>query len=71
MDTHLNQQKQEWWAAKWMHGERYPLGNMPPEMLANFKAKVIARMAPLKQADGFHERWRVICVFGRKVGNSV
>lgn len=58
--------EQEWWAAKWMHGERYPLENMPPEMLANFKAEVMTRMASLKQADGFHERWRVTCVFGSK-----
>lgn len=58
--------EEEWWAAKWMHGERYPLENMPPEMLTNFKAEIFARMAPLKQADGFHERWRVVCAFGNK-----
>lgn len=58
--------EQEWWNAKWMHGERYPLENMPPDMLASFKAEVLARLAPLKQDDGFHERWRVTCVFGEK-----
>jgi hypothetical protein len=58
--------EQEWWRAKWMHGERYPLENMPPDMLASFKADVLARMAALKQGDGFHECWRVIYVFGSK-----
>lgn len=58
--------EQEWWQAKWMHGERYPLENMPPDMLAGFKAEVIERMSPLKQSDGFHERWRVLCTLGRK-----
>lgn len=58
--------EQEWWAAKWMHGERYPLENMPPEMLASFQTEVMARLAPLKQPDGLHERWRVLCMFGCK-----
>jgi len=60
--------EQEWWHAKWMHGERYPLENMPSEMLAQFKDDVMAHMAPLKQNDGFHERWYVLCIFGNKLG---
>ncbi len=62
---------EEWWHAKWMHGERYPLENMPPDMLASFKADVMARISSLKQDDGFHERWRVSCVFGNKPKHNV
>lgn len=31
-------------------------------------SQVMARMASLKQADEFHERWQITCVFGKKSG---
>lgn len=58
--------EQEWWDARWTHGERYPLENMPPAMLERFKTEVFRRMASLKQADGYHEKWRIYCVLGHK-----
>ncbi len=57
---------EEWWAAKWTHGARRPLEGMPPAILREFVAVVNARMTPLRQADGFHERWRILCVLGTK-----
>ena len=61
--------EQEWWSAKWTHGARYPLERMQPEVLAQFKAEAFARLAPLKQPDGFHEHWRVLAVVGMKSGH--
>lgn len=56
----------EWWASKWTHGARYPLERMPPEVLERFKAEALARLRPLRQPDGFHERWRIRCVTGKR-----
>ncbi|GIK36964.1 MAG: hypothetical protein BroJett011_07970 [Chloroflexota bacterium] len=56
----------EWWRAKWTHGARYPLERMSPEVLDQFKAEVLARLEPLKEADGFHEQWQLVCLLGRK-----
>ncbi|GLV55285.1 methyltransferase [Dictyobacter sp. S3.2.2.5] len=58
--------EQEWWEARWTHGERYPLENMPPLMLERFKAEVFKRMAALKQSDGYHEKWRIYCVLAHR-----
>lgn len=57
---------EEWWAAKWTHGARRPLEVMPPGMLRAFIAEVDERLAPLREADGYHERWRIVCMRGRK-----
>lgn len=60
------QDEQEWWASRWTHGSRYALENMPPDILASFQSEVFARLAPLKQPDGFHNRWRQIFTIGTK-----
>lgn len=62
----IYQDEQEWWASRWTHGSRYALENMPPEILASFQSEVFARLAPLKQLDGFHNRWRQIFTIGTK-----
>lgn len=56
----------EWWASKWTHGARYPLERMPPAVLERFKAEALERLHPLRRPDGFHERWRIRCVMGRR-----
>lgn len=56
----------EWWAARWTHSARRPLEAIPPELLQDFKAEVLARMMALKQMDGYHERWRIRCLLARK-----
>lgn len=63
--------EQEWWEARWTHGERYPLENMPAPMLDRFKAEVFTRMAALKQADGYHEKWRIYCVLAHKGSDAI
>ena len=60
------QDEQEWWASRWTHGSRYALEHMPTAILASFQAEVFARLAPLKQADGFHNRWRQLFTVGTK-----
>jgi ubiquinone/menaquinone biosynthesis C-methylase UbiE len=56
----------EWWAAKWSHGARRLLEQMPPEILPGFVSETQQQLAPLRQADGFHERWRIICIQGTR-----
>ncbi|GER90398.1 methyltransferase [Dictyobacter vulcani] len=58
--------EEEWWKAKWTHGERYPLENMPAEMLKQFRPEVLERIKELQQPDGYHEKWRIHCVIGQK-----
>lgn len=53
--------EEEWWAAKWMHGSRRPLEAMPPDILSAFAAEVKSRVARLREPDGLHERWRIVC----------
>lgn len=48
---------QQWWNAKWTHGTRYSLEHMAPEVLAQFKTDVFARLQEEQQPDGIHERW--------------
>jgi O-methyltransferase/aklanonic acid methyltransferase len=57
---------EEWWAAKWTHGTRRPLEAMPESLRAAFIQDVTARMAPLRQPDGYHELWRVNCLLATK-----
>jgi ubiquinone/menaquinone biosynthesis C-methylase UbiE len=56
----------EWWAAKWTHGTRRPLEAMPESLRAAFIQDVTARMAPLRQPDGYHQLWRVTCLLAAK-----
>lgn len=49
---------QEWWDSKWTHGTRYHLEQMAPEVLAQFKGEVFARLEQEAQADGIHETLR-------------
>lgn len=58
--------EQEWWEAQWTDAARFPLENMPPEVLEQFKAEVFQRMASLKQPDGLHSRRRAGSVVGTK-----
>jgi ubiquinone/menaquinone biosynthesis C-methylase UbiE len=59
----------EWWGAKWTHGDRYPLERMEPEILDKFKSEVFTKIQLLKQPDGFHELWRILYVLGTKPYN--
>jgi ubiquinone/menaquinone biosynthesis C-methylase UbiE len=61
--------EEEWWAAKWTHGARRPLEDMPPEVLREFVAEVSGRLGALREADGFHERWRIVCVLASRPAN--
>lgn len=58
--------EREWWSSKWTHGARYPLERMTPEILERFTSEAFAKLAPLKQSDGFHERWRVLSITGTR-----
>jgi ubiquinone/menaquinone biosynthesis C-methylase UbiE len=60
--------EEEWWAAKWTHGARRPLEGMPPEILREFATEVEGRLGALRvrEAGGFHERWRIVCVVATK-----
>ena len=49
---------QEWWDARWTHGPRYHLEHMAPEVLAQFKEEVFARLVQEEQADGIRETLR-------------
>lgn len=67
VDVHVEQEQAEfvyasaeqWWEAKWTHGTRYSLEHMAPEVLAQFKAEVFARLQEILQADGIHEGWNL------------
>ncbi|GAC1304565.1 MAG: hypothetical protein NVSMB27_43660 [Ktedonobacteraceae bacterium] len=36
------------------------------KLLDGFHADVLSRLAPMKQPDGFHERWRQLYTIGTK-----
>ena len=57
---------QQWWDAKWTHGTRYSLEHMTPEVLAQFKAEVFARLEEEKRPNGIHEEWQVHYVLGTR-----
>jgi O-methyltransferase/aklanonic acid methyltransferase len=57
---------QQWWDARWTHGSRYALEQMPPEVLARFKAEVLARLAEEAQARGIQETLRFHHVLAEK-----
>ena len=58
--------EQEWWEAQWRDAGRFPLENMPPEVLQQFKNEVFERLASMKQPDGFHVRRKAFSVVGSK-----
>jgi ubiquinone/menaquinone biosynthesis C-methylase UbiE len=49
---------QEWWDAKWTHGTRYSLERMAPEVLAQFKDEMFARLDQEAQAGDIRETLR-------------
>ncbi len=57
---------QQWWDAKWTHGTRYSLEHMPPEVLAQFKMEVFARLLEAQEPDGIHEEWQFQFFIGTK-----
>ncbi len=57
---------QQWWNAKWTHGTRYSLEHMTPEVLAQFKTEVFARLEEEKRPDGIHEEWNLQYVLGNR-----
>lgn len=57
---------QEWWEAQWTDAGRFPLENMPPAILEQFKTEVFERLASMKQPDGLHYRRRAFAVVGSK-----
>lgn len=57
---------QQWWDAKWTHGTRYSLEHMTPEVLAQFKTEVFARLEETQRPDGIHEEWNLQYVIGTR-----
>ena len=57
---------QQWWDAKWTHGTRYSLEHMSPEVLAQFKTEVFARLQEAQEPDGIHEEWNFQFTVGIK-----
>jgi ubiquinone/menaquinone biosynthesis C-methylase UbiE len=46
---------QEWWDNRWTHGPRYSLEHMEPDVLAQFKKDVFARLAQEAASHGIYE----------------
>lgn len=46
---------QQYWDAKWTHGTRYSLEHMSPEVLAQFKSEVFAKLEEAQRFGGIHE----------------
>lgn len=57
---------QEWWNSRWTHGPRYALEHMTPEILAQFKAEVFAKLAREARANGLHETLRIQYILTHK-----
>ena len=58
--------EQEWWEAQWTDAGRFPLENMPHEVLEKFKSDVFERLASMKQPGGLHIRRKAFSVVGNK-----
>ena len=52
--------EETWWQTQWSHGFRYALETMPADALAAFKAAAFERLQPLKQPEGFHQRFSAL-----------
>ncbi len=57
---------QEWWDSKWTHGTRYSLECMAPEVLAQFKEEVFARLEQEAQSGDIHETLRFQFILAEK-----
>jgi ubiquinone/menaquinone biosynthesis C-methylase UbiE len=57
---------QQWWDEKWTHGTRYSLEHMSPEVLAQFKKEVFARLEEAQRQDGIYEERDLQFVIGTK-----
>jgi ubiquinone/menaquinone biosynthesis C-methylase UbiE len=62
---------QQWWDAKWTHGTRYSLEHMSPEVLAQFKTEVFARLQEAQESDGIHEEWHFQFFIGTKPAEKI
>jgi hypothetical protein len=56
----------EWWTMQWSISGRAGLERLEPGRLEAFKAEVVERMQPLRQADGFHDRLQAHCTIAIK-----
>ncbi|HEY7348610.1 MAG TPA: methyltransferase domain-containing protein [Ktedonobacterales bacterium] len=61
---------QEWWSARWTHGPRYALEHMPPAVLAQFQAEVLARLAQEAASGGIHETLNIQYILASKDGST-
>jgi ubiquinone/menaquinone biosynthesis C-methylase UbiE len=59
---------QAWWDSRWTHGPRYSLEQMTPQILAQFKTEVLARLTQEAQPDGIHETMRFQYMIASKQG---
>ena len=57
---------QQWWDEKRTHGTRYSLEHMSPEVLAQFKKEVFARLEEAQRQDGIYEERDLQFVMGTK-----
>lgn len=58
--------EQEWWEAQWTDAGRFPLENMPSDVLEQFKTEVFERLASMRQPDGLHSRRKAFSVVGTR-----
>ena len=58
--------EEEWWEAKWTHGARFPLEQMPGDILSRFKTEVFERLRSFQRPDGVREQWHAIYILGKK-----
>lgn len=58
--------EQEWWEAQWTDAGRFPLENMPPAVLEQFKNEVFERLSSVKHPDGLHSGRKAFSVVGTK-----
>ncbi len=57
---------QQWWDARWTHGTRYSLEHMSPEVLAQFKSEVFARLEEAQRQDGIYEERNLEFIIGTR-----
>ncbi|MHB8599755.1 MAG: class I SAM-dependent methyltransferase [Ktedonobacteraceae bacterium] len=61
---------QQWWDVKWTHGTRYSLEHMSPEILAQFKTEVFAKLQEALEPDGIHEPLHLRFFIGTKAAGN-
>jgi ubiquinone/menaquinone biosynthesis C-methylase UbiE len=57
---------QEWWEAQWTDAARFPLEEMPPAVLEQFRTEVFEHLASFKQSDGLAYRRKASLLVGTK-----